>query len=163
MTTISDASLPFDDKNQQDFVDVTGRIDEALTALRNDRRLKRTEANLAKLARCSRGTLRNRGWPIEALRKLKLEAKAATEEATEATEANDESPIERIKKQLAMSRDELLGWKFKHDDLVERLETLQAQSKAHKDRVVTLEARVRELEKRLREDSDGSNVTPLNR
>ena len=163
MKTVPDVPFPFDDKNQQDYVEATGRIQAALDALRGDRRLKRTEVNLAKLAQCSRGTLRNRVWPIAALKKLKLEGKALTEEAAAVTEAKTESRVERYKQQLAMNRDELLGWKFKHDDLVQRVETLQAQNKAHKDRVETLEARVRELEKRLRGDSDGGNVTPLPR
>ncbi len=161
MTTTSVAPLPFDEKNQQDFLDATGRIQAALETLKNDRRLKRTEVNLAKLAQCSRGTLRNRSWPIEALKQLKLEAKVPPSDAPSVSQAKEESRIERYKWQLERNRDELLSWKFRHDDLAERLETLQAQNKAYKERVATLESQVRELESRLRRDSGGGTITPL--
>jgi chromosome segregation ATPase len=161
MIVSPDETFPFDDKNQQDFVEVTGRIQTALEQMKSDQRLKRTESNLAKLAQCSRGTLRNRVWPIQELKKLKAQTKAKIEDAEEVAEVKEVSRIERYKEQLAKSRDEVMNWKFKHDDLAQRLETVQAQSKAHKDRAERLDARVRELERRLRGDGDESNVVPF--
>jgi chromosome segregation ATPase len=163
MSTTPNIQLPFDERNQQDFLDVTGRIEAALEAMRNDRRLKKTEANLAKLSQCSRGTLRNRGWPIETLRKLKLESKATTEASAAVTQEREETRVARYKQQLALSRDELMSWKFKHDDLALRVETLQGQNRGYASRVEALEARIRELERRLRGDKDDGNVVPLNR
>jgi hypothetical protein len=136
--------LSFDDRNQKDFLLVTKRIQDALDKLENDKRLKRTETNLADLAVCSRGTLRNRGWPLARLKTLKEESRASKEKPQpDPGAAGEESSIDRYKKQLAMNRDELLVWKYKHDDLLRKVQTLEAQLKTYKQRAEAHEAQIR--------------------
>lgn len=146
MSTDTKAPLPFDERNQQDFMLVTKRIQDALEQMANDRRLKRTETNLAKLAGCSRGTLRNRKWPMEQLQKLKEEVRSAKEEAeVEPRATREKARVERYREQLMKNRDELLFWKYKHDALRDLVETIEAQRDAHKRRAEQLEAELRSI------------------
>ena len=142
-------TLPFDERNQQDFVQTTKRIQDALQKLSTDRRLKLTEANLARLADCSRGTLRNRKWPIQQLQVLKVAAKKLVEanilEGPEPRAARERSRVDRYREQLDMSRDELLIWKRRHDDLLAKVETIEAQRDTLKRRCEALEERLRGL------------------
>jgi hypothetical protein len=68
--------LPFDERNEQDFEDLTRRILDALALIRKDPSIPATQEKLAKLAECTRKTLHNRGWPITELKKIKEERKA---------------------------------------------------------------------------------------
>ena len=147
MTNTETASpLPFDERNQQDFMLVTKSILDALALMANDRRLKRTEINLAKLAGCSRGTLRNRKWPMEQLHKLKEEAKAAKETVeVEPRSMREKTRVERYREQLLKNRDELLFGKYKHDSLRDMVETLEGQRDAYKRRAEELEAQLRSI------------------
>lgn len=146
MSTDTKAPLPFDERNQQDFMLVTKRIQDALAQMANDRRLKRTESNLAKLAGCSRGTLHNRKWPLEQLQKLKEEARSVKEvAAVEPRATREKARVERYREQLMKNRDELLFWKYKHDALRELVETIEAQRDTYKRRAEELEAQLRSI------------------
>jgi Mg2+ and Co2+ transporter CorA len=63
--------LPFDERNQRDFEEITERIRTALEAIRKSKSLKPTQTTLARLAQCSRRTLSLRRWPIEELKGIK--------------------------------------------------------------------------------------------
>jgi len=147
--TDAPVTLPFDERNQQDFIQTTKRIQDALEQLSSDRRLKLTEANLARLADCSRGTLRNRKWPIQQLQILKVTAKKLKDakilEGPEPRAAREKSRVDRYREQLDKNRDELLAWKFKHDDLNAKIQTLETQRDNFKRRCEALEIRVKEL------------------
>lgn len=146
MSTDTKANLPFDERNQQDFMLVTKRIQDALELMANDRRLKRTETNLAKLAGCSRGTLRNRQWPMEQLQKLKEAARATKEQVeVEPRATREKARVERYREQLMKNRDELLFWKYKHDALRDLVETLETQRDAYKRRAEELDAQLRAI------------------
>lgn len=146
MTNIDTIPSPYDERNQQDFMLITGRILDALKAMSDDRRLKRTEANLAKLAKCSRGTLRNRKWPISQLEKLKAEARKAKDEVeVEPKPVREQVRVERYKEQLSKNRDELLFWKYKHDSLRDSVETLESQRDTYKRRAEGFEAQLRAI------------------
>lgn len=146
MSTESVTSLPFDERNQQDFMLVTKRIQDALELMANDRRLKRTEINLAKLAGCSRGTLRNRKWPMEQLQKLKAEAKVAMDTVEPEPRAiREKAQVERYREQLMKNRDELLFWKYKHDALRDQVDTLKSQRDTYKHRAEEFEAQLRSI------------------
>ncbi len=155
-------SLPFDERNQRDFMLVTKRIQNALEQMANDRRLKRTETNLAKLAACSRGTLRNRKWPMEQLQKLKEEAHSAKEEAEPEPRATREiSQVERYRNRLNKNRDELLFWKFKHDALRDLVETLESQRDTFKHRAEELEAQLRSIASASNSRKSSGKVVPF--
>lgn len=146
MSTDTKTSLPFDERNQQDFMLVTKRIQDALEQMANDCRLKRTETNLAKLAGCSRGTLRNRQWPMEQLQKLKEDARAAQEQVeVEPRATREKAQVERYRDKLIRNRDELLFWKYKHDTLRDLVETLESQRDTYKRRAEALEAQLRSI------------------
>lgn len=146
MNTNTTVSLPFDDRNQQDFMLVTKRIQDALELMTNDRRLKRTETNLARLAGCSRGTLRNRQWPLKQLQKLKDDARTAKEQVeVEPRATRQKAQVERYREQLVKNRDELLFWKYKHDSLRDQMETLASQRDAYKRRAEEFETQLRSI------------------
>ena len=146
MSADTKANLPFDERNQQDFMLVTKRIQDALELMANDRRIKRTETNLARLADCSRGTLRNRQWPMEQLRKLKEDARTAKEQVeVEPRATREKAQVERYREQLMKNRDELLFWKYKHDALRDQVETLESQRDTYKKRTEDLEAQLRSI------------------
>jgi DNA-binding GntR family transcriptional regulator len=63
---------PYDDRNKADFNEITQNIKAALKVLERDPGIPVTEASLAELAKCSRGTLRNRVWPLERLGAIKV-------------------------------------------------------------------------------------------
>lgn len=111
------------EKNEQEFVEVTRRIQEALARIESDTTLKATQGVLAKLADCSRGTLNNRKWPLDHLRKIKATRKTPVQITVNETigAAQEEARIERYKQQLYDSRDEVLVWKTRHDDAVRQL------------------------------------------
>src|SRR5689334_18660351 len=64
-------ALPFDERNQRDFNDMTARIRDSLDLIRKNRNLRATQDVLAELAKCSRRTLSLRVWPILELKKIK--------------------------------------------------------------------------------------------
>lgn len=63
--------LPFTERNERDFDEMTARIRNSLDQIRKNRRLKTTQDTLADLAQCSRRTLSLRGWPIAELKNIK--------------------------------------------------------------------------------------------
>lgn len=143
----SPRALSFDERNEEDFAEITRRIHVALEKLSTDRRLKRTQANLAKLAGCSRGTLRNRGWPLEKLATFKNETKEALSAAAKQEQqiAVEKSPVEILEERLTKNRDELLAWKYKHDAMRDKVQTIEAQRDAYKRRTEQLEADLRAI------------------
>jgi len=62
---------PYDEVNQKDFDDNTDKINEALEKIERDNSLKPTIATLSTLTGFHRNTLRNRGWPVDRINKLK--------------------------------------------------------------------------------------------
>lgn len=118
--------LPFDERNRADFDAITRRLSTALETLRNDTRLKASESSLARLANCSRGTLRNRCWPLQKLKELKKERKEKNALPT-ASVMGDPTPdrqseIAGLKRQLSLSRDEVARWKLRYDEVSEKLD-----------------------------------------
>lgn len=68
-------TFPFEEKNEKDFIEITEQINKALEKIEKDISIPATEMQLAKLSKVSRGTLRNRIWPIDRLKQIKLERK----------------------------------------------------------------------------------------
>lgn len=70
--------LSFDDRNAADFQKITDSITYSLDEIRGDRRRPSTLEYLAKLSGCSVNTLRNREWPITALKEIQEARKKAS-------------------------------------------------------------------------------------
>lgn len=64
-------SLPFDERNQQDFETITENIIKALQLIEQNPKIPATQNKLAELSKCSRKTLYNRKGSIEALKEIK--------------------------------------------------------------------------------------------
>src|SRR5436190_1649422 len=71
---------PYDGRNAADFLQIGKNISLALDQIAVDKTIPATEESLANLAGCSRGTLRNRQWPLVRLREIKQARKTETEE-----------------------------------------------------------------------------------
>lgn len=160
-----DASVarPFDARNAEDFDAITTAINLALAQLRAEPKLKPTEETLAKLAGCSRGTLRNRDWPIQSLKAIKSERKTkkATDAANKAAVVPaKKTPTTEHKDQLRLSRDEALRWKLKYDELLETVTTLSSALDNYQAREASLEAEIVELKAHIAKIS-GSSATVL--
>lgn len=140
-------------KNQSDFDAMTHAVKSALKKIESDRRLKPTQATLAKLAGCTRGTLNNRGWPLTALiaiktaRRQKQESERLSE--PKATVAEPESEVDRLEKQLQLSRDE-------NARLHDKNELLRKELQQAKD----LLAEVTRLTRNTRQDATPSKPAP---
>lgn len=96
-------------KNASDFEAMTQSIEDALKKIEKDRRIKPTQASLAKLSGCTRGTLNNRGWPLTRLGAIKrAREKQKTERWVRQKEISieAESEVDRLKSQLQLSRTE---------------------------------------------------------
>ena len=65
--------FPYEERNEADFQELSNRIASTLEAIAHNENIPATEASVARLARCSRGTLRNRVWPLVRLKFVKEE------------------------------------------------------------------------------------------
>lgn len=130
--SISSLNPALREKNDSDFVEVTRRLQIALEKIEKDPKLKATQEVLSRLAECSRGTINNRKWPLEQLQRIKDARKTpkAAENAAGHAGEREESRIERYKQQLFDSREEVLAWKVRHDEIVSRLSEQQVLTKA---------------------------------
>lgn len=97
-------------KQASDFDAMTQAIEDALKRIELDRRIKPTQEALKKLVGCSRGTLRNRGWPLTQLGDIKTAREqkrdADKTEQPKPAAAKAESETDRLKNQLQLSRTE---------------------------------------------------------
>lgn len=149
-------SAPYDKKNQEDYAKITQNILAGLEALAKDRREPATEKNLARLSKCSRSTLRNRGWSLERLKEIKSlrqkQDEGGQEDTPSATPTAEEIHLDDKKKlleQLNKSRDEcgrLFNSLEEKESKCKRLERVVETLKASND---AKDRRVSELEREL--------------
>lgn len=94
MPTISKV-LPFDERNDRDFEELTQRLRKGLDLIRRNRSLRATQNTLARLAGCSRRTLHIRKWPIDELKKIKADRRPTPKsESVEKTKRRRDSTSE---------------------------------------------------------------------
>lgn len=111
----------FDGKNEQDFEDVTERINEALLKIASDRNVRATKSELAKIAGVHRNTIRNREWPIDRLQEIKAQRKAEAEEKKKGT-SPEFKPIDVLTDKLEKAQLEIMYWFKEHNDVMKRYE-----------------------------------------
>lgn len=133
-------------RNEQDFQEITNRIWAAIEKIRSNQKFKPSQMILAKLASVSRGTLINRQWPLDELKKIKeirsqiiLEKKASKE-----VNINDHTEIS-LEKRLYLSREELRVWKFKADESRNRISELELLIKSQNEEKELLIKEVKRL------------------
>jgi hypothetical protein len=146
---------PYYKQNEADFLAITKLIEGALARLRRDKTKKATEKNLAKLAGCSRGTLRNRKWPLLELEAIKVERNESNEKSSDAEPAANSAATvhvdekKTVEEQLRKSRSEIAVWVDKHAQLNRRCRALKRSNEVVNRLKVAAEERVKELEDNL--------------
>ncbi|WP_150912534.1 hypothetical protein [Marinobacter halotolerans] len=111
----------FDEKNEQDFDDVTERINEALLKIASDANISATKTKLASLAGVHRNTIRNRGWPEERLQEIKRQRKTEAEQKKNA-DASQPKPVEVLTDKLQKAQLEIMYWFKKHNEVMKLYE-----------------------------------------
>lgn len=124
---------PYDERNQADYLAISQKIEEALRLISDDQKLPATEVSLANLAGCSRGTLRNRVYPLERLRAIKKQrseqskAKNRSVRVSAAHRVSVEVHIDEKKRlvwMLEKSRSEIAVWEDRCSELEKEIEGL---------------------------------------
>lgn len=119
---------PYDQRNQADYAEITTKIELALTKIGEDLTIPANEKILASLAGCSRGTLRNRVFPLVRLKEIKKLRVAKRK--NKLTNLNDQYVVEMdaqsaddkvLQNQLENSRNEAALWFDKCLDLEAKL------------------------------------------
>jgi len=102
---------PYDERNNEDFKLISKNIACALEKIAHDESIPATEASLAQVARCSRGTLRNRGWPLTRLKLIKEgRKKTAVKEARTISKDARADNSKQLVSALNASRTEAAIW-----------------------------------------------------
>jgi Mg2+ and Co2+ transporter CorA len=147
-------SLPFDERNQRDFEEITERIRTALDAIRKSKSLKPTQSTLARLAQCSRRTLSLRRWPIEELKRIKQNRNP---NAAESESGSPPKRTGRTNQNEAQLIAQIRNYQDQNGKLFDRLQGLEEEKSRSVFIQKTLEEQlnasretVRELERELR-------------
>jgi uncharacterized protein YlxW (UPF0749 family) len=151
-------ALPFDQRNEQDFHEMTERIRCALDVVRNTRTLKPTQDTLAKIAGCSRRTLSLRIWPIEVLKQIKLaRLQRPQKRRADARSVNSKDSERLLEKQVK-------NYQRQNAELFDRVQDLE-EEKSRSDLIISeLETELgilREEVERLEKISRRSNLQAL--
>ncbi|HWT03142.1 MAG TPA: hypothetical protein VN256_23020 [Pyrinomonadaceae bacterium] len=163
-------AAPYDEQNAADFREMTTKIDSALRTIEEDPKIPATEKELARLAGCSRGTLRYRAYPLQRLKNIKLERKRKCEgvnpeEATREVKTAEELLREEkatLQQQLHNSRTEVAIWVQKHQELKdEHSRTLRANQLFKAERQTLREENGR-LKQRVKELEAAQGIRPAN-
>lgn len=150
---------PYDERNQADYLAISNNIEVALNLIATDHTVPATEVSLAELAGCSRGTLRNRVYPLARLRAIKngrAEQRKLTKRSARVTAAQRvavEVHIDekiRLQAQLDKSRFETAVWVNKHTDLERKFKKLNRMKDVLLEGKTLLEKQVEELKELLR-------------
>jgi hypothetical protein len=171
------AAAPYDARNKTDYEDMSSRIANALVVLENSPELDATEENLARLAECSRGTLRNRGYPLARLKIIKEERRKAKEKESGEVTPAPRDPVEvhledklRLLEDLQKSRTEAATWfdKYKESESEKKkqrrvIDMHVAEKKSLEERVMQLTQKVKELEEKLSAKGAEHVVVPFRR
>jgi chromosome segregation ATPase len=164
--------LPFEERNEQDFEDLTRKIWDAIERIKKTRSIPTTQEKLAELVGCTRKTLHNRGWPITELKKIKDARKAIRDGKQKNTPAehrlNSEKHIARARLLIGQIRnlqeqnsklfDQVQELKEKEATLNDIVKVLENEINTRKNENQKLEM---ELRKCKQERNDRTNVVSI--
>lgn len=144
-------SQAYDAKNEQDFNDVTERINEALLKIAGDPSIKATVTELANIVGVHRNTINNREWPVERLKAIKAQRRAELER--KAVTRDEPNPVDVLTSKLELARLEILHWFNKYNEVTalyeavsENVKLLSKTRENYKREVESLKERNRRLE-----------------
>lgn len=156
--------LPFEERNEQDFEDLTRKIWDGIGTIKKTRSIPATQEQLAEMVGCTRKTLHNRGWPITELKKIKEERETNKDSKRKNTTAEH-----RLSAENHIAREKLLTGQIRNlqeqngklFDQVQELEELKAiltdTVKVLEDEIVVLRDENQKLETELRKLKRGRN------
>jgi chromosome segregation ATPase len=133
--------LPFDERNEQDFEDLTKRISAAIAVIEKDQSIPATQDKLAELSGCTRKTLHNRGWPITKLKEIKEQRKAGdckSKNTIAERRLNTETHIAREKLLIVQVR----NLQRQNGELFDRVQDLESEKSVLTDTVKVLEEEI---------------------
>lgn len=149
--------LPFEERNEKDFEDLTRKIWDAITTIKKTRSIPATQEKLSELVGCTRKTLHNRGWPVTELKNIKEQRKA-----TQNSNPKKTTVEHRLTSEKHIARGKLLirrvrNLQEQNGKLFDRVQELEDQKSIAADTVSVLEAEIatlkdvnRTLEKEVR-------------
>lgn len=107
----------YDQKNQDDFIEYSQALNEALLEIQNNKNLKATVAQLSKMTGVHRNTIANRVWPVQKLKEIKEARKLADQkrEDQERRSAVDKKAL--LESQLSQTRKEVVYWFNEFQDM----------------------------------------------
>jgi chromosome segregation ATPase len=150
-------ALPFDDRNNSDFEEMTVRIRQGLESIRKNKALNATQTTLARLAQCSRKTLSLRRWPIDELKRIKDERNTKHKNAEEEIpkeSGNEENRERQLIKQVRNYQDQ-------NGRLFDQVQHLQEQKSKADSIIGTLEQQVTGLTEEVRQLEKDLRMTKL--
>lgn len=166
-------TAPYDERNAIDYRETSRRIADALDEMERDQSIPATQKELARRAKCSRGTLRNRQYPIARLKSIKDKRRlnglksGNTILKYRPVEAHIEDK-KRLLEQVERSRTEIAIWfdKFQESEktwsrLLREKEMLLAENKSLKERNEKLEKKLSEIERALSAGKKRKRVLPF--
>lgn len=100
----------FDQKNQDDFVEYSQVLNEALLEIQNNKNLKATVAQLSKMTGVHRNTIANRIWPVQKLKQIKEARKLADLKREDQERRSSVDKKALLESQLSQARKEVIYW-----------------------------------------------------
>ena len=161
--------VEYDKRNKEQYDLNTEKIEDALLAIRNDRRLKATKKQLVELTGLHRNTFDSKGsrsWVGQELEILKKDKK----DYSNRNKVTEKKKEDNLKKLLEQSKLEILHWFTKYSDSERELDKLRQRLKRDNDSLewyraelvkgrksqVALEERVERLESLLSLKNNGA-------
>lgn len=161
--------VEYDKRNKEQYDLNTKKIEDALLAIRNDRRLKATKKQLVELTGLHRNTFDSKGsrsWVGQELEILKKDKK----DYSNRNKVTEKKKEDNLKKLLEQSKLEILHWFTKYSDSERELDKLRQRLKRDNDSLewyraelvkerksqVALEERVERLESLLSLKNNGA-------
>jgi uncharacterized phage infection (PIP) family protein YhgE len=142
--------LPFDEKNQEDFIKLTERILDALEKISKNKAIPATQEKLRELSGCSRKTLHNRIWPVIKLKEIKAARKASNEDKPKKI-----TPEHRLDVEVHINREtqlveQIRNYQDQNGKLFDQVQDFQEQVAVLTDLNKVLENDVNELKAEIR-------------
>lgn len=165
--------FPYDDRNEADYQQVTLNISLALELIDKSPEIPATQNELARLAKCSRGTLRLRKWPLDRLKEIKARRKAEQSSGAEVKKSKSEIELhiedkKHLLEQLQKSRSQNAILAFEKREIVIENKKLRRAHDVAQAAKTSLEERCRKYESELAElrgdresGDDGGAVVPF--
>jgi hypothetical protein len=162
---------PYDEQNATDFREMTEKIDRALKTIEESLTIPATEKELARLAECSRGTLRYRVYPLQRLKNIKLERKRKRESADNSKKSTVEVKTAEeilreenatLRQQLHNSRSEVAVWVQKYQELKDEKSRVTRAKQVLEAERQALREENKQLKQKLKKFEETQGVKPTN-